>query len=94
MPEQKNESGHELYLKDCQKGHISGVKEVLSFDTEAIRLDTVCGRIQIRGRDLHVSQLSLETGEITLSGTVESIQYMKGGNVKMDQKKLWQRLFR
>ena len=94
MPEQKTENGHELYLKSCQKGHISGVKEVLSFDTETIRLDTVCGRIQIRGHDLHVSQLSLETGNISLSGTVESIQYMKGSNVKMDQKKLWQRLFR
>ncbi len=94
MPETKQEQSHELCLKGCEQGRISGVKEVLSFDTEAIRLDTVCGRLHIKGHELHISQLSLETGEIRLSGVVDSIQYMKGSSVKTEQKKLWQRLFR
>ena len=89
MPESKNAGRHELCLKECQSGEISGVKEVLSFDTE-----TVCGRLQIRGHDLHVSQLSLETGHISISGTVDSVQYMKGTNTRGEQKKLWQRMFR
>lgn len=94
MPEQMTQSGHELCLRGCESGQISGVKEVLSFDTESIRLDTVCGRMQIRGHDLHISQLSLDTGNVSLSGTVDSIQYMKGSSVKTEQKKLWQRLLR
>ena len=52
------------------------------------------GRLQIRGHELHIGELSLETGHISLNGTVDSIQYMKGGNAKAEQKKLWQRLFR
>ena len=94
MPEPQNSNRHELCLRECQKGEISGVKEVISFDTESIRLDTVCGRLQIRGHELHIGELSLETGHISLSGTVDSIQYMKGGNAKTEQRKLWQRLLR
>ncbi len=94
MPEPQNRNRHELCLRECQKGEISGVKEVVSFDTESIRLDTVCGRLQIRGHELHIGELSLETGHISLSGTVDSIQYMKGGNAKTEQRKLWQRLLR
>ena len=94
MPESKNAGRHELCLTECQSGEISGVKEVLSFDTETVRLETVCGRLQIRGHDLHVSQLSLETGHISISGTVDSVQYMKGTNTRGEQKKLWQRMFR
>ena len=94
MPESKNAGRHELCLKKCQSGEISGVKEVLSFDTETVRLETVCGRMQIRGHDLHVSQLSLETGHISISGTVDSVQYMKVTNTRGEQKKLWQRMFR
>ena len=94
MPEQKAVCRHELCLKECQNGQISGVKEVLAFDTESIRLDTECGRLQIRGHDLHISQLSLETGTVRLSGSVDSIQYMKGGSAKTAQKNVWQRLLR
>lgn len=94
MPETKNTLVHELSLKGCESGRISGVKEVLSFDTDSIRLDTVCGRMQIRGHDLHISQLSLETGNVSLCGIVDSIQYMKGSSIKTEQKKMWQRLLR
>lgn len=94
MPEPKTELRHELCLRGCESGQISGVKEVLSFDTESIRLDTVCGHLHIKGHELHISQLSLETGSIRLSGTVDSIQYTKGSSVKAEQKKFWQRLFR
>ena len=94
MPETKNAAVHELFLKGCENGRVSGVNEVLAFDTESIRLDTVCGRLQIRGHDLHIDQLSLETGNISFRGTVDNIQYIKGGNVKTESKKLWQRMLR
>lgn len=94
MPDNKTEGKHELQITDCASGRITGVREVLSFDTEGIRLDTVCGRLTIRGKELHISQLSVETGCITLDGTVDSIQYARGTAAKADGKSIWQRMFR
>lgn len=94
MPDNKTEGKHELQLSGCASGRITGVKEVLAFDTEGIRLDTVCGRLTIRGKELHISQLSVETGCITLTGTVDSIQYARGTAARADGKSIWQRMFR
>ena len=94
MSDNRTEGKHELQILDRASGRISGVKEVLAFDTEGIRLDTVCGRLTIRGKDMHISQLSVENGCIMMSGTVESIQYVSGTNVKTEGKSIWQRMFR
>ena len=88
MSDNRTEGKHELQLLDCASGRISGVKEVLAFDTEGIRLDTVCGQ------DMHISQLSVEDGCIMMSGTVESIQYVRGTKAKTEGKSIWQRMFR
>ena len=66
MSDNRTEGKHELQILDCASGRISGVKEVLAFDTEGIRLDTVCGRLTIRGKDMHISQLSVENGCIMM----------------------------
>ena len=95
MSETAVQEKHELHLSDCAKGQITGVKEVLAFDPETIRLDTVCGRLILKGNDLHISQLSVENGKITLSGVVNSVQYTgKGKKTAADSQSFWQRLFR
>lgn len=77
MAVQQKDQKHELCLSNCQEGQISGVQEVLSFDTELIRLETSCGNLTIKGSGLHIGELSLETGSVQLTGQVVSIQYSR-----------------
>lgn len=66
---------HGLTLEDRQKMSVSGVNDVIHFDETQVILSTSQGMLTIRGSDLHVDQLSLDSGELRLTGTVEMLEY-------------------
>lgn len=68
---------HKLTLKDRKGGNFTGVRDVLSFDVNEILLDTDCGRLQIKGKDLHVNRLDLEKGEVDIDGQVDVLSYSR-----------------
>lgn len=81
---------HQLTLKEREQMHISGVTDVESFDEQAVKLITTCGALSISGTGLHISELQLETGDIRLSGHVDSFVY----TVHEPRRSLFGRLFR
>lgn len=91
--EEKKAGGHRLLLTDREEGIVYGVLDVVSFDENQIVMETPCGRMTVRGQQLHVSQISLEKGEASLSGKIDSLAY--SGKEKQDSsqsllKKLFQ----
>ena len=54
---------------------MTGVLDVLSFDLNEILLETEHGMLMVKGTDLHVNRLSVEKGEVDLSGSIDSIAY-------------------
>lgn len=73
--DEKTTMTHKLTLKDRKGGSFTGVRDVLSFDVNEILLDTDCGRLHLKGRDLHVNRLDLEKGEVDIDGQVDAISY-------------------
>jgi len=66
---------HEIVLKHREECMITGVEEVISFDEKAVTADTQMGMLCIKGENLHVKRVSLETGELEVEGTVSMMQY-------------------
>jgi sporulation protein YabP len=66
---------HKLVLEGRKKLSISGVREVESFDDTAVVLQTNKGTMIIRGEGLHLQMLSLDGGQVSVDGLVDSIQY-------------------
>lgn len=64
-----------IILENCEKLFLSGVRSVISFDEEAMSLDTDNGRLEIRGRDMRISSFDTEGGDMTVSGYVYAIVY-------------------
>lgn len=54
---------------------VTGVLDVLAFDLNEVLLETEQGMLMVKGKDLHVNRLSLEKGEVDLSGHIDSIAY-------------------
>lgn len=86
---------HQMQIVEREKGTITGVVDVRSFDTGEILMETTRGMLTIRGKELHVARLQLETGEVDIEGTVESLVYTLGGEYKKHMrgsliKRLWQ----
>lgn len=85
---------HEMCFCDRTNGHLTGVLDVFSFNENEILLATTEGMMTIKGKELHVSRLCLEKGEVDVEGRVESLLYSEGrGKLKKDRN-LLARLFR
>lgn len=79
MAEEKKRSGHHtLMMEEREKLQIGGVLEVLSFDEEGVMMETTCGLLVLKGAELHIGKLDLEEGEVTVNGTIDSIDYSDG----------------
>lgn len=66
---------HTLALDANGNLRLTGVIDVTSFDEEIISMETVRGMLAVKGENLHVEGLSLERGELTLTGVVNAIEY-------------------
>ena len=66
---------HELRLDDRSKLSVSGVSEVESFDETTVVLHTARGVLIIRGENLHLQTLSIDGGQVAVSGTIDSLSY-------------------
>ena len=68
-------NNHRLVVNNRKTSVVTGVLDVLSFDLNEILLETEQGMMMVKGTDMHVNRLSLEKGEVDLSGNIDSIAY-------------------
>lgn len=84
---------HKLTLTNRGALVISGVVDVISFDLNEVLLETEAGMLTIKGQDLHVNRLTLEKGEVDISGTVDSLLYSDISNYGQKAESFFARLF-
>ena len=72
--EEKN-NVHNVILGGRKKLTISGVTDVDSFDERCISLYTQLGELVIKGRELHINSMSVETGDMTIEGDIWALNY-------------------
>lgn len=68
---------HLLTLSERKTLSVSGVREVVGFNEETAVFCTEQGELTVRGQNLHVTRLSVETGDLSLEGEVDSLTYTK-----------------
>lgn len=73
--EQGAGSRHDVSMYDRGRASVTGVKEVVSFDSNEILLETTRGALIFRGEELHVKRLTLEKGEVDLEGKICELKY-------------------
>lgn len=66
---------HNLILENRNKMAITGISDVDSFDEQTIVVYTDFGELTIKGDNLHITKLSVETGELNIDGDVSSLNY-------------------
>lgn len=71
----KQEKGQRLVLEDRERLTIGLVENVESFTEEEIVLKTACGGLAIQGHNLKLEDLSIENGNILLTGKVDKMEF-------------------
>lgn len=66
---------HNVIMEDRKKLTVSGVSDVDSFDDSTVVIYTDMGELTVKGDNLHISGLSIETGDMTLTGNVYGMMY-------------------
>ncbi len=66
---------HNVIMQNRSRLSISGVQDVENFDDREIVLYTTCGKLTVQGTQLHIERLSVEEGDLTIEGGVDSLAY-------------------
>lgn len=66
---------HHLILEDRRALTVSGVSDVDSFDEMTVVVYTEMGELTVKGEGLHINRLNVETGELSLEGSIQSLTY-------------------
>jgi len=64
-----------IFLENREKLNVSGVKDVLSFDDQMVIVETELGLLTIKGDNLRVNKLSIDTSEVSIDGTINNLLY-------------------
>lgn len=82
MQDNQKPDTHTLTLFNREILTLTGVVDVPGFNEETVSIKTDLGSLVIKGEDLHISRLSLDTGEVSVEGRISSLQYLGDTNRK------------
>ncbi len=85
----ENVASHSLTLENREKLNLTGISDVDSFNEQEVIAVCSCGELSIKGEMLHIEELNLETGTVSLSGKISSLTYSE----KFSSASLLKRLF-
>ena len=94
MDEKTGIRPHSCLIQNRSSVSLTGVREVVSFDENQIILDTDMGLLTLKGKNLHVSRLTLEKGEVDIDGSLDSFTYSSNESFRTSGESLLKRLFK
>lgn len=83
-----------LILENREKLNVSGVLDVLSFDDQIVVVDTELGLLTIKGENLRINKLSIDTSEVIVEGEILNMSYSEKGFDKKSNNSLLGKIFK
>ena len=77
-----------IFLENREKLNVSGVLDVLSFDDQIIIVETELGLLTIKGENLKINKLNIDTSEVTLDGMISSLSYSNSDSIKKNASRI------
>ena len=71
-----------LILENREKLSISGVIDVLSFDDQVVMIETELGVLTVKGEELRINKLSIDTSEVIVEGNISHLSYSEKNQEK------------
>jgi len=64
-----------IVLENREKLNITGIVDVFSFDDQIIIVETELGLLTIKGENLKINKLSLDSSDFVVDGKISSLSY-------------------
>ncbi len=83
-----------LILENREKLSISGVLDVLSFDDQVVIVETELGLLTVKGDNLRINKLSIDTSEVIVEGDISSLTYSDSKTLEKSKGCLISKIFK
>lgn len=83
-----------IILENREKLNVTGVLDVFSFDDQMIIVQTELGLLTIKGENLKINKLSLDTSDFIVDGTIISLNYTNSDNITKKGQSFLSKIFR
>lgn len=70
-----------LVLDSRKHLEVNGVKDVEEFSDKQVILITNLGKLSVKGENLKISKLNVDTGDFCVNGIISSLAYSKAQSV-------------
>ena len=83
-----------IVLENREKLSISGVLDVLSFDDQIVIVETELGLLTVKGENLRINKLSIDTSEVIVEGDIASLVYSENKGTDKTKGSLISKIFK
>ena len=83
-----------IILESREKLNISGVLDVLSFDDQIVIVETELGLLTIKGENLKINKLNIDTSEVILDGFIFNLTYSNSETIKKNASSFISKIFK
>ena len=83
-----------IVLENREKLSVSGVNDVLSFDDQVVLVDTELGLLTVKGENIRINKLSLDTSEVIIEGEISCLNYSQKNQEKSSGTSLLSEIFK
>lgn len=83
-----------IILENRGKLSISGVLDVLSFDDQIVIVETELGLLTVKGENIRINKLSIDTSEVIIEGDISSLVYSDNKNTEKSKGNLISKIFK
>ena len=90
----KINSFQNIILENREKLNITGIKDVFSFDDQIIIVETELGLLTIKGEDLKINKLSIDTSDFIVDGKINSLSYSNSDVTPTKNKNILSKIFK
>ena len=92
----KAKESHSFELTSRNNLSLSGVLDVHSFNEDGVLLETVLGFLTVGGKNLKITKLNLDQGEVAILGDIDGLFYDDdtASEKKSDSSSFLSRLFK
>ncbi|MEE1003418.1 MAG: sporulation protein YabP [Acutalibacteraceae bacterium] len=66
---------HNIIMENRENLNISGIKSVENFDENIIILQSEMGELTIKGDNLHIAKMDIDTGDMKITGNIFGLIY-------------------
>lgn len=71
-----------IFMECRKKLQVTGVNEVIRFNDEEIVVKTKLGSLNVKGEELKMNKLDIQSGEVLIAGKIDSCTYTNNYKAK------------